>query len=251
MGSELFKRTAKGLVNEKKTIGHIVLDNIEERKSILKLEQFLSKTMIMITHTFDAYMTEHRPLGRILAVFIVKTATILFLIRYGMSIIFSDNHFIAVVLMCNASHILGNKVLISCVFFGGHMVTFAFSNLIQYFDWKSKLTVVEYMYEIKNLVIGVRLVADYRKRYYKKMNSITKHLSWPFLGNMVINSSLVIILPPVVAYLIEPQMGFSLFSIILWTPITLMAIVDFNATILGEFNENEHIQINWVLPFVK
>ena len=241
MSLKQFKRATKSMNLEKKNLKHIVLDNIEERKSFLKLEKFLSKTLLMISPTFDLYMTGHRPVKRILLVLIMKIATLLFLIRYGMSIIFSENHYIRVVLMANASHILGNKVLISCVFFGGHMVTFAFSNMIHYFDYTTKLTVVEYMYEIKSLVIGVRLQGDYKKKYYQKMDFITKHFSWPLLSNMVVNSSLLLILPPIISYIIEPQMGFSLPIILLWTPITLLAIIDFNATVLGknyEFNNN-------------
>ena len=234
MSSQLFTRTVKMIKIKKKGLNHIVMDNIEERKSFLKLENFLSKTLILISPTFDAYMTAHRPIRRILVVLLMKIAAILFLFRYLMSIIFNDNHFISVVLMSNANHILGNKFLISCAFLGGHLVTFLFSTVVQYFGLKSKLTVVEYLYEIKNLVIEVRLTGDYRTKYYKKMNMITKHLSWPMLANMVLNGSLIIIGPPFIAYFTEPEKGYSLCSILLWTPITLLAIIDFNATVLGK-----------------
>ena len=207
MGTNLFKRTARGMVLEKKNINHIVLDNIEERKSFLKLESFLAKTLMVISPTFDSYMTGHRPIKRIVAVCLLKTATLLFLLRFGLSILYYDNQYISVVLMCNPCHILGNGILLSCVFFGGHLITLSFSTMIQYFDMTSKLSVVQYMYEIKNLVIDCRLVGDYRQKYYKKMNFITKHFSWPLLTNLVINSSMVIMLPPFVAYIFVPEVG--------------------------------------------
>ena len=230
----LFKKTAKGMVVEKKNLNHIILDNIEERKSFLKLESFLSKTLIMISVTFDSYMTEERPVKRIMLVVMMKTCAILFMLRYLISIIFNSNHYISVVLMSNANHILGNKLLFSCAFFGGHLVTFSFSSIVQCFDLRSKLSVVQYLYEIKNLVIDCRLVGDYRQKYYKKMNFITKHISWPLLGNMIMNGSLIIIGPPIICYFIEPELGLSLLSILFWTPISLMAILDFNATVLGK-----------------
>ena len=250
MGTHLFMRTVKRMTLEKKNLNHIVLDNIEERKSFLKLEKFLSKSLILISPTFDDYMTEHRPIKRILMVSLVKLCDILFIFRLLISLIFIDNHYISVVLMSNANHILGNKFLITSAVMVGHIGGLMLSSLIQYFDLTSQLTVVHYMYEIKNLVIECRLIGDYRIKYYNKMNFITKHFSWPLLANMVFNSSLLVIAPPIFGYLTMPEMGFSLSSIILWTPITLIAIIDLNATILGNYEKFHNlVKINMYICY--
>ena len=253
MGSQLFVRTVKIMTLEKKNLNHIVLDNIEERKSFLKLEKFLSKSLVLISPTFDDYMTEHRPIKRILMVALVKLCVILFILRLLLSVIFIDNHYISVVLMSDANHILGSKLLISSALMYGHIGGLMLSYFLEYFDLTSRLTVVQYLYEIKNLVVTYGLIEEYRLKYYKKMNFIAKHISWPFLMNMVFNSSLFIIMPPFFGYFLWPEMGFSLLSIILWTPITLIAIFDFNATCLGIYliikaiheNYQVYFQIGW------
>ena len=230
----MFARTSKKLGLER-TTKHIIFDNIEERKSFLKLEKYLSKTFVVISPTFDSYITDDRPFNRILVVILMKLANIAFIIRYMSSIIFSHNNYISIVLMSDANHLLGNKILISSVLCLGHFVTFMFSLVIQYFDMTSQLTVIQYLYEIKNVLIENRLNPKYSKKYYKQMNFLTKHFSWPLLSNMVLNSCLLILLPPILSYIIEPERGLSLISIILWTPISFIAIVEFNSTVLGQY----------------
>ena len=169
MGSQLFLRTIKRTNLEKKNLNHIVLDNIEERKSFLKLEKYLSKSLTLISPTFDDYMTEYRPIKRIILVSLVKLCDILFILRLLISITFIDNHYISVVLMSDANHILGSKLLLSSALMYGHFGGLMLSYVLEYFDMTSKLTVVQYLYEIKNLVITYGLVEEYRLKYYKKM----------------------------------------------------------------------------------
>ena len=139
----------------------------------------------------------------------------------------------------------GQRILISIVVCIGHLVSLMLSFVILYFEYNQNLTVVQYLYEIKNNLLKIQLNEKYAKKYYRRMNFIAKHLSWPFLANQCANSFLIFCLPTYIAYFKEQD--YNIWSVLFWTPINMIAIFDFNAHILGELFQGAINQAKFML----
>src|SRR5882672_3820950 len=105
MSSKLFRKTALKIKLEQ-NFKNVPFDNIEERACFDKLEQFLTRTYIMISPSFHGYLSGHQPFKRVLIVCIIKINAILFILRYMAAIIW-DTPYVRT-LTSNANHVLGN-----------------------------------------------------------------------------------------------------------------------------------------------
>ena len=233
MSKVLFKKTAKQIILVR-SYNHAVIENIDQRKSFKKMEDYLSSSYLMVSSSFDDYMTGSWTNRRMMRVVLIKLAQALFIMRYALSIVYGQNEYLRYRILADGNEILGNRVLISSVLCLGHVVTFFFSMTIIWLEFNSKFTIITYLYEIKSLVTDVPLNCKYRRKYFKLMNRITKHLSWPFLAQMCTQSFVLFALPLLWVSLTDSSSQYSLISVMLWTPITLVAIFDFNAHVLGK-----------------
>lgn len=208
--------------------------NNEERKGFRMLEQYVSHTYHTVAPSFGAYVRRERPKKRQIVIFVLKLAQILFIVRFGLNVLFGDNHFLRVVLLADASHLFGQRILISFVVCIGHLVSLLQSLVILYMEYHNKLTVVKYLNQIKNKQAKILLDEVNAKKYYTRMNFIGQYLSWPLLANLCVNSFMIFCLPTYIAYFKQPELGYTKWTVILWTPINILAIFDFNSQILGK-----------------
>ena len=209
---------------------------IEGRKAFKKMEGFAIKTFFITSKSFHDYLLGLRCKRRIIISLLIKMASVLTLIRFGISLVFKSPYILW--LTSNANHILGNYFIISAILFCGTLLCDMFLGvfLIYNFEFRRNLFLIEFLFEMnRNLEneLSIRLA----KKFRKQMKYLSIFTSYPLLWAFSGGSTLIFCSPPFIAYfLMDSWHEYSLLISIFWTIIQIIRLFDFYAIIFNAFN---------------
>ena len=234
MNVDQFKKVFR--VDNRRKLFVNIWEGIRAEESFKRLENFSSKSFVLIYPSFQHYIDGRRDNRRIAIALFIKFTALLTTIRFGISLIVGTPYILR--LTSDANHVLGNRLIISSVLcFGSFICDIMIGLFIEMrLEIKGKYYVLNYLSDIKNRVNSNQLNSTFAKKYFKQLNFITKLLSINSLCLVSFGASLVFCLPPIIAYFdTNSEIKYSLISILFWNSITMIWLFDFYAVIFSTF----------------
>jgi hypothetical protein len=164
---------------------------------------------------------------RLLIAIYLKLIAILIAFRYGLSVIFNTS--LVLWLTSDANHLLGNKTVISANFaFSAIIANLMICLSFQWFEFRGNSYAIKYLFEIKYHLNDNQLKSKLNKKFIKYLYFISKYMTNPLISVFIVNASLLICLPPVIALCdSNSTQEYSVILTIIWTFISIIFIINY------------------------
>ena len=206
----------------------IIIFFTQKRKFLSVWKSSWLRTYFLISPTFDHYIIGRLSYKRLFITQVIRMATIITCVRYGISALF-DTPYLRW-LTSNANYKLGNHLIISLFICTGIFCHAVISVGISYLEICHKFNVIAYMHKIKK---DKHLDKNMRQKFFKQMNYIEKYMSYPMFCLLYIVIIITFSAPPFMAYFDNQE--YSLILNVAWTVVFMVWAVDFYSMIFGVF----------------
>ena len=223
MNGEHFKDVSKKVVIKQK-YNNFILNNIDEKIAIERLEKFIRKYQFIVSNNLDVYMNGTNSRFNRSVVTITKIIVLIVALRFAISALFPSQRMRA--LMGDSNYLIGHPFLISIMMSICAFVILFIGLVIQIQESHKCCSFMNLLYWVKYKQLPLSLSPVHYRRFILHSNLLTKYLLKQAFWPLVIITNGFMFGATVLAYL-DPNSGFNLVSLIFWPIMTFIWTVQF------------------------
>ena len=218
-------------LNSKVHFNKFLDKNNQESVGLAKIEKFCAKYFVFIANNWDDYYEGNALKTRTRICLTLRLILLLISIKFLFSTLFPKHQGIRAVLS-DGTYLLGDSRLISSFCFIGSFLAVSTGLLYNYYELKGRLFVVQFLNDIKYKRNTFRLSNRNSNKFGIHLNLISKY-AMEQVSTLLGGSSVAFLITTSILAYIPHESDFNLPSLILWTPITAVTVMQLWKILLG------------------
>ena len=193
--------------------------NTYQSRTMAKIENIFSRTSLISYHNFNDYRNQKRENRNIWPCIFGRLIMVVYCLKFIIPVVFNTEW--AKWMTCEFCYIIGNPIIISTTLSFCIFIALILNIYILYEEWNQSLYVLDFMDEIKNNSLDLKLSPKNQRKFCLKINLLIDCIINIVFPLLVIFVSFMFISSLIIAYM-DPNTGYSLIMTIFWSVITIV-----------------------------